>query len=129
MTRTASKVRTVGKDGSYGTGRQGMKRRSLSVQRNSIGKPALRRLARRAGVKRINAGVYDEAPLALRKWLSTMIHDAVAYAENARRCTVMVNDVLLALKRNGVYVFECGVSFMEHDQPRDAVVPSFIIVS
>lgn len=34
-----------------------------------VTKPAIRRLARRGGVKRISASIYDEARLTLRKHL------------------------------------------------------------
>lgn len=91
-----------------GSGRQGLKRfsrkTSLLDGSGALNRPSLRRLARRAGVKRINAGVYDEAPAALRGWLRRTIQDAAVYAEYGRRLTITLNDILLALKRNGVYV-------------------------
>jgi len=87
-----------------GSGRNGMKRLRYKIYDGSsaLNRPSLRRLARRAGVKRINAGVYDEAPAALKSWLSKMIRDACVYAEYSRRFTVTLNDILLSLKRNGV---------------------------
>lgn len=87
-----------------GSGRNGLRRRNgQTVQpRPALNRPAIRRLARRAGVKRVSAGIYDEAPVALRAWLQMVIHDACAYTEHARRFTVTVNDILLGLKRNGV---------------------------
>jgi len=86
-----------------GSGREGLRRRMHKMMEGSaaLNKPSLRRLARRAGVKRMNAGIYDEAPAALRSWLSKMLRDASIYMESARRKTVVLNDVLLALKRNG----------------------------
>lgn len=91
-----------------GSGRQGLKRFSRNTSlldgSGALNRPSLRRLARRAGVKRINAGVYEEAPAALRGWLRRMIQDAAVYAEYGRRLTITLNDILLALKRNGVYV-------------------------
>lgn len=87
-------------------------RHRLSVQKSqSIGKPAIRRLARRAGVKRISEGIYEEAPQALRKWLRTMVHDATVYADHAKRFTITTNDVLLALKKNGVTLY--GYAYVE----------------
>lgn len=87
-----------------GTGRNGQRLKRLKAKRESpaLSRPALRRLARRAGVKRINDGIYEEAPTALLAWLRKVVNDTVAFAENARRMTVIVNDVLYALKRNGV---------------------------
>jgi histone H4 len=96
----------VGADsgGKLGSGRKGLKRLKVRVLDGSsaLNRPSLRRLARRAGVKRISLGIYEEAPAALRAWLSKIIHDACALTEHARRMTVIVNDVLLALKRNGM---------------------------
>lgn len=71
---------------------------------SALNKPSIRRLARRGGVKRINAGVYAEIPLALKCFLSKIIKDAITYAEHSRRLTIVTNDVILALKRNGLYV-------------------------
>ena len=87
-----------------GSGRKGLKRISRRVFDGSsaLNRPSLRRLARRAGVKRINSGVYEEAPTALRSWLKRTIVDAVVYAEYGRRTTITINDILLALKKNGV---------------------------
>lgn len=88
-----------------GSGRGGLKRHSRRVMpdgSSALSRPALRRLARRAGVKRINAGIYEEAPTAMRAWLGKIIADSINYTEHARRMTVTINDVLLSLKRNGV---------------------------
>ena len=87
-----------------GSGRNGMKRfkRPALDGSSALSRPALRRLARRAGVKRINAGIYDEAPTAMRSWLGKIIRDAVTLTEHSRRFTVTINDVLMALKRNGL---------------------------
>ena len=55
-----------------------------------------------AGVKRISGGVYQEMRQVLVAFLQAAIPDAVALAEHSHRCTVTVNDVLLALKRRGM---------------------------
>ena len=55
-----------------------------------------------AGVKRISGGVYQEMRQALVAFLRAAIPDAIALAEHCRRCTVTVNDILLALKRRGM---------------------------
>lgn len=76
---------------------------------NGITKPAIRRLARRGGVQRINGDVYDHARSALRSFLAPVIKDAIAYSECAQRKTVCLVDVLHSLKRNGrtlYHVFE-----------------------
>ena len=66
-----------------------------------ITKPAIRRLARRGGVKRLSGLVYDETRGVLRVFLTDVIRDATAYMEHAHRKTVTFMDVLYALKRQG----------------------------
>ena len=64
-----------------------------------VTKPAIRRLARRGGVKRISSLVYDETRLVLRSFLQSVIKDSIAYTEHAKRKTVTALDVVYALKR------------------------------
>ena len=66
-----------------------------------VSKPAIRRLARRGGVKRISGLMYEESRMVLRKFLSTIIRDTITYTEHARRKTVTSLDVVYALKKNG----------------------------
>ena len=44
-----------------------------------ITKPAIRRLARRGGVKRISKPIYDEVRQELRIFLETTLRDATTY--------------------------------------------------
>jgi histone H4 len=67
----------------------------------AIRKPAIRRLARRAGVKRINGLIYDEVRGNLTVFLTAILKSAVIYAEHARRRTITAQDVVMALKRHG----------------------------
>jgi histone H4 len=79
-------------------------RRHHKVIRDNIQgvtKPAIRRLARRGGVKRMSGQVYEEARGVLKVFLERLIRDAITYTEHARRKTVTVNDVVYALKRQG----------------------------
>ncbi|KAK4121606.1 histone-fold-containing protein [Parathielavia appendiculata] len=73
-----------------------------------ITKPAIRRLARRGGVKRISAGIYDEARDALKTFLTTVVRDVVTYTEYRNCKTATTNDVIFALKRLGrpIYGFD-----------------------
>ncbi len=73
-----------------------------------ITKPAIRRLARRGGVKRISALIYDEARGVLRSFLENVIRDSVTYTEHARRKTVVAMDVVYALKRQGRSLYGFG---------------------
>merc|ERR1712194_365220 len=47
-----------------------------------ITKPAIRRLARRGGVKRISNQIYSEVRTELRIFLETTLRDAVTYCEH-----------------------------------------------
>lgn len=63
---------------------------------------AIRRLARRGGVKRMSGLIYEEVRTTLKKdFLEPVIRDAVYYTEHAKRKTVTANDVIMALKRRG----------------------------
>jgi len=85
-------------------GKVGVKRlRSRKTHQKStidgITKPAIRRLARRGGVKRISSFIYDDTRAVLRSFLESVVRDAVTYTEHARRKTVTAMDVVYALKR------------------------------
>lgn len=71
-----------------------------------ITKPAIRRLARRGGVKRISALVYEETRGVLKKFLEDVLHDAITYmkhrgSEEKPGKTILPSDVIQALKRQG----------------------------
>lgn len=69
---------------------------------DKISKPAIRRLARRGGVKRVGGNVYDCANYVGRKYLEGTLDKALKYAAHAKRKTVIVLDVVYALKKQGV---------------------------
>lgn len=73
-----------------------------------ISKPAIRRLARRGGVKRISGLVYNETRGVLRVFLHSIIRDSVTYCDHARRKTVTAMDVVYALKRQGRTLYGFG---------------------
>lgn len=73
-----------------------------------ITKPAIRRLARRGGVKRINGEIYDEVRSNLEEFLRNVIRDATAYTGHANRRTVSAMDVVYALKRQGRSLYGFG---------------------
>ncbi|KYQ90801.1 H4a, histone H4 [Tieghemostelium lacteum] len=88
-----------GKGGKVGAKR--LHRKVLKEYIYGITKPAIRRLARRGGVKRISFPIYDETRNVLRTFLTSVIHDSVAYTDHANRRTVTAMDVVYALKRKG----------------------------
>ena len=96
--------------GGKGLGKGGAKRHRKILRDNiqGITKPAIRRLCRRGGVKRINGEIYEEVRGVLKVFLENIIRDAVAYTEHARRKTVTALDVVYALKRNGRTLYGFG---------------------
>ena len=73
-----------------------------------ITKPAIRRLARRGGVKRISGLVYQQVRQVLKVFLENLLRDAVSYTEHAKRKTVTTADVVHALKRQGRTMYGFG---------------------
>jgi histone H4 len=69
--------------GGKGLGKGGAKRHRKILRDNiqGITKPAIRRLARRGGVKRISAMIYEETRGVLKTFLEGVIRDAVTYTE------------------------------------------------
>ena len=87
--------------GGKGLGKGGAKRHRKVLRDNiqGITKPAIRRLARRGGVKRISGLIYEETRGVLKVFIENVIRDAVTYINHAKRKTAM--DVVYALKRKG----------------------------
>jgi histone H4 len=96
--------------GGKGLGKGGAKRHRKVLHDNSmsITRPAIRRLARRDGVKRIPGLIYEEVRSVLKIFPETVIRDAVTYTEHARRKTVTAMDVVYALKRQGRTLYGFG---------------------
>ncbi|KAH0777369.1 hypothetical protein KY290_008780 [Solanum tuberosum] len=93
-----------------GRGKGGAKRHRKVLRDNiqGITKPAIRRLARRGGVKRISGLIYEETRGVLKIFLENVIRDSVTYTEHARRKTVTAMDVVYALKRQGRTLYGFG---------------------
>ena len=72
----------------------------------NITKRDIRRLGRRAGIKRLNRDVAEEARGALVEFLTKIIKDSTTYTEHASRKTVIRNDVVYALKKNGHTLYQ-----------------------
>jgi histone H4 len=96
--------------GAKGLGMGGVRRHQKVLRDNiqGITKHAIRRLARRGGVKRIGGLVYDEIRGCLRVFLEQVIYDTVTYTEHARRKTITVMDVVYALKLKGRTLYGFG---------------------
>ena len=98
--------------GGKGLGKGGAMRhrRILRDSIQGITKPAIRRIARRGGVKRISGLIYEEVRGVLKVFLENVIRDAVTYAEHAHRKTVTCMDVLYSLKRGGRTMYGFGTA-------------------
>ncbi|KFA61929.1 hypothetical protein S40285_02797 [Stachybotrys chlorohalonatus IBT 40285] len=106
-TSSAGHGKVAGKTLGKGTGAKRY-RKILRDTIQGITKPAIRRLARRGGIKRISASFYNEARDALRTRLVKILGDAIACVEYRNAKTVTVSDVLFALRRQGrpIYGFD-----------------------
>ena len=101
-------VKSLGKEKSWKSyGPKRVKRVTKDVILG-ITKPAIRRLARRGGVKRISSQIYEETRIVLRAFLENVVRDAVVYTEHSRRKTVTAMDIVYALKRQGRSLYGFG---------------------
>lgn len=98
----AEKQTVVGKGGSV------RQRKVLRDNIQGITKPAIRRLARRGGVKRISGLIYEETRGVLKTFLENVLRDSITYTEHARRKTVTALDIVYALKRQGRTIYGFG---------------------
>jgi len=93
--------------GGKGKGR-GVPRRHRKILHDTIKgitKPSIRRLARRGGVKRISATIYDETRGVIKDYLKSLMHDIVAVTDHCKRKTVTIGDVVFALKKRGTPIW------------------------
>lgn len=83
-------------------------RKVLRDNIHGVTKGDIRRLARRGGVKRIQATIYDDTRLVLRKRLEVLLKDICAVVELSDRKTVCVTDVVFVLNRMGRPLYGFG---------------------
>ena len=67
--------------------------------------PALKRLARRGGIKRLSGDTYVEARKVLKNYLRGVVKDSVNVTVYAKRKTVTSGDVMFALTQNKQTLF------------------------
>lgn len=93
--------------GAAGLGKGGAQRHRKVIRDSiqGITKPAIRRLARRGGIKRISGLIYEETRAILKSFLENTLRDAVSYTEHAKRKTVTAMDVVYALKRRSLTLY------------------------
>jgi histone H4 len=75
-----------------------------------ITKPALKRLARRGGVKRISAQVYNVMRKAIQDFLDNVIFRGLVIAQHMKKKTITVDHMVRALKSSGHAIYGFGRS-------------------
>ena len=83
--------------------------RFVNASANTITAGAIRRLARRGGVKRISAGSYEGVRDYIDEFLQRVTRDSLTFAEHGKRKTITAMDVVYALKKNGRVIYGYGV--------------------
>src|ERR1700744_2784641 len=71
----------------------------------SVTKGSIRRLARRAGVKRISGLLSEEGRGVLKSFVEGVVRDATAYTEYAKKRTVTTGAVVAALRKRGRAIY------------------------
>lgn len=76
---------------------------------SGITTPAIKRLMRKGGIKRVSSTCFPVVRAELRSFLERVVEAAAVYTEHAKRKTMTAMDVVYALKRRGqtLYGFEC----------------------
>ena len=99
-----------GKGKGHKSGKRGIaaKRHGTGSERECLTMGGIKRLARRAGVKRISAGVLDETREFLDAFLERVLGDSLTYCGHARRKTITIQDVIFSLKRQGRTIYGYG---------------------
>lgn len=101
----------AGKGKSARLASKGKAKRTIKKQSRSefqVTKGALRRLARRGGVKRISDNSYNAVRQFCDMMMIRVTRDAIVYAQAAKRKTVTAMDVIYALKKNGKTLYGYG---------------------
>lgn len=97
----------LGRGKTLGLGLGGAKRHRVKKRDNikGITKPAIKRLARRGGVKRISNSCYQLTRTIVRAFLERIVKNAVLVSECANRKTVSAKDAVYALKKSGHTIY------------------------
>ncbi|CAM6004541.1 unnamed protein product [Sphagnum balticum] len=69
---------------------------------------AIRRLARRGGVKRIAFETHHQVKEYIDYFLERVVRDSLVYCEHGKRLTITALDVVYALKKNGRVLYGYG---------------------
>ena len=72
---------------------------------SGISDGAIKRLARRGGIKRFSAGSFKEVRNIFTQFLDKLVTDSYSYAECQRKKTIMSQHVVYALKQQGRNIY------------------------
>lgn len=70
------------------------------IRSEALRRPAIKRLARKGGIKRLSGNTYAEVRNILDDYLRDVVKDAVIVTQHAKRKTVTSKDVNYALTQN-----------------------------
>jgi len=70
-----------------------------------VRKPALKRLCRRAGIKRLDRHTYGEIRHVMNEYLRTVVRHSLIVMQHSGRKTVMAEDVAVVLRNNRTPLF------------------------
>ena len=89
-----------------GKGTMANLRKKIKVKHiQGITRNDIKRLARRGGVKRLNADIYDETRDAMKLFLTSVLADTLRITDSAKRKTISAADVVYALKKQGTTLY------------------------
>lgn len=66
-----------------------------------ITNPDIRRICRRAGIKRINGLVYEEVRVIIKEYLEIILNNSITYMMTRRAKTINMDDVKNGIKEAG----------------------------
>jgi histone H4 len=81
---------------------------SKPIKQGSVTNGAIRRLARRGGVKRISSTSHEHVRDYVDDFLERVVRDSLTYTEHRRARTITAMDVVYALKKNGRTLYGYG---------------------
>jgi len=91
-----------------GSAKKQLTGRAKSVSEGTVTNGAVRRLARRGGVKRISLATHQHVKTYIDDFLERVVRDSLTFAEHSRRVTISAMDVVYALKKNGRVLYGYG---------------------
>ena len=80
-------------------------KKSLAASSSNVSSGSIKRLARRAGCKRIAAQSIVDTRDVLRRFVDSVVRDATAYTEHSKRKTVSVQDIVASLRKRGRAIY------------------------